>query len=210
VPDYLSAEEAGAALNVSRETLDRLKRYTEFLLKWQRAINLIGSSTAHNIWRRHILDCGQLYPFLPVEKQPIVDIGSGAGLPGLVLAILGAEDVYLIESDSRKCVFLREAARHTETNVRVIESRAEKVENLTAGVLTARAVAPLTDLIELSKFMIKPNTICLFLKGKSIESELVDLRKNWNMKLEVHPSKTSPDGAIVRMESVTRVDALGN
>ena len=145
-----------------------------------------------------------------MEKQPIVDIGSGAGLPGLVLAILGAENVHLIESDSRKCVFLREAARHTETNVRVIESRAEKVENLTAGVLTARAVAPLTDLIELSKFMIKPNTICLFLKGKSIESELVDLKKNWNMKLEVHPSKTSPDGAIVRMESVTRVDALGN
>jgi 16S rRNA (guanine527-N7)-methyltransferase len=210
VPDYLSAEEAGAALNVSRETLDRLKRYTEFLLKWQRAINLIGSSSARDIWRRHILDCGQLYPFLPVENQPIVDIGSGAGLPGLVLAILGAENVHLIESDSRKCVFLREAARHTKTNVRVIESRAEKVENLTAGVLTARAVAPLTDLIELSKFMIKPNSICLFLKGKSIESELVYLKKNWNMKLEVHPSKTSPDGAIVRMESVTRVDALGN
>jgi len=210
VPDYLSAEEAGAALNVSRETLDRLKRYTEFLLKWQRAINLIGSSTAHNIWRRHILDCGQLYPFLPVEKQPIVDIGSGAGLPGLVLAILGAQDVRLIESDSRKCVFLREAARHAEANVSVIESRAEKVKNLTAGVLTARAVAPLTDLIELSKFMIKPNTISIFLKGKSIESELVDLKTNWNLKLEVHPSKTSPDGAIVRMESVTRVDALGN
>ena len=112
--EYLTAEQVGVQLGVSRETLERLKIYVELLLKWQRAINLIGPGTIADVWGRHVLDCGQLMPYIPRDKTPVVDIGSGAGLPGLIFAIMGVPDIKLVESDSRKCSFLREAARVTK------------------------------------------------------------------------------------------------
>ena len=205
--EYLTAEQVGVQLGVSRETLERLKIYVELLLKWQRAINLIGPGTIADVWGRHVLDCGQLMPHIPKDKAPIVDIGSGAGLPGLILAIMGVPDITLVESDSRKCSFLREAARVTKTLVEIVESRVEHLENMAAGVITARALAPLTKLTELSQSVTTPNTIYLFLKGKDLKNELTHLKNNWTMKLEVHPSVTNPDGSILKMESVARVIA---
>ena len=165
---------------------------------------LVGAGTLADVWRRHVLDCGQIMDHLPPGAAPVVDIGSGAGLPGLVLAILGAPDVHLIESDSRKCVFLREAARQTATDVQVIEGRAETVEPIRAGVITARAVAPVDRLLELSERHIIPNTICFFLKGKTLKSELKDIKMKWSMNSETLPSRSSPEGAILRLESVAR------
>lgn len=205
--EYLTAEQVGVQLGVSRETLERLKIYVELLLKWQRAINLIGPGTIADVWGRHVLDCGQLMPHIPKDKAPIVDIGSGAGLPGLILAIMGVPDITLVESDSRKCSFLREAARVTKTLVEIVESRVEHLENMAAGVITARALAPLTKLTELSQSVTTLNTIYLFLKGKDLKNELTHLKNNWTMKLEVHPSVTNPDGSILKMESVARVIA---
>jgi 16S rRNA (guanine527-N7)-methyltransferase len=207
VTEYLTAEQVGVQLGVSRETLERLKIYVELLLKWQRAINLIGPGTIADVWGRHVLDCGQLMPHIPKDKAPIVDIGSGAGLPGLILAIMGVPDITLVESDSRKCSFLREAARVTKTLVEIVESRVEHLENMAAGVITARALAPLTKLTELSQSVTTLNTIYLFLKGKDLKNELTHLKNNWTMKLEVHPSVTNPDGSILKMESVARVIA---
>lgn len=205
--EYLTAEQVGVQLGVSRETLERLKIYVELLLKWQRAINLIGPGTIADVWGRHVLDCGQLMPHIPKDKAPIVDIGSGAGLPGLILAIMGVPDITLVESDSRKCSFLREVARVTKTHVEIVESRVEHLENMEAGVITARALAPLTKLTELSQSVTKLDTIYLFLKGKNLKNELTHLKNNWTMRLEVHPSVTNPDGSILKMESVTRVIA---
>jgi len=207
VTEYLTAEQVGVQLGVSRETLERLEIYVELLLKWQRAINLIGPGTVADVWGRHVLDSGQLMPYIPKDKSPVVDIGSGAGLPGLVLAIMGVPDVKLVESDSRKCVFLREAARMTKTQVDIVESRVEYLENMAAGVITARALAPLSKLVELSQSVTKPNTLYLFLKGKNLKNELTHLKNNWRMQLEIHPSVTNPDGSILKMESVTRVIA---
>ena len=153
--ECLTAEEVGVQLGVSRETLERLKIYVELLLKWQRAINLIGPGTIADVWGRHVLDCGQLMPHIPKDKAPIVDIGSGAGLPGLILAIMGVPDIKLVEADSRKCSFLREAARVTKTPVEIVESRVEHLEDLAAGVIAARALAPLTKLTELGLYMTK-------------------------------------------------------
>lgn len=205
--EYLTAEQVGVQLGVSRETLERLEIYVELLLKWQRAINLIGPGTIAEVWSRHILDSGQLMPYIPRGASPVIDIGSGAGLPGLVLAIMGVTGVKLVESDSRKCVFLREAARMTKTQVDIVESRVEQLQNVTAGVITARALAPLAKLVELSQSVTKPNTIYLFLKGKDLKNELTCLKNNWNIKSEIYPSVTSPDGSILKMESVTRVSA---
>jgi 16S rRNA (guanine527-N7)-methyltransferase len=207
VTEYLTAKQVGVQLDVSRETLERLEIYVELLLKWQCAINLIGPRTVADVWGRHVLDCGQLMRYIPKDRSPVVDIGSGAGLPGLILAIMGVPDVKLVESDSRKCTFLREAARITKTPVEIVESRIEHLKNIAAGVVTARALAPLTMLTELSQSVTKRNTIYLFLKGKDLKIELTNLKKNWKMNWEVHPSVTNPDGSILKMESVARVIA---
>ncbi len=205
--EFQTASEVGERLDVSRETLERLKRYVELLLKWQRAINLIGPNTAQNIWCRHILDSGQLMAHLPTTSGPVVDIGSGAGLPGMVLAIMGVPDVHLIDSDSRKCAFLHEASRVTGTAVQIHNSRVETAEIAPAAIVTARAVAPLKRLIELTQSVSKQNTVFFFFKGKDVKNELTEIKKNWNMSLDVIPSYSSTEGVILRMESLTRVDA---
>ena len=207
VTEILSASEVGDRLDVSRETLERLERYVDLLLKWQGAINLIGPNTTQDIWSRHILDSGQLMAHLPETPGPVVDIGSGAGLPGMVLAIMGVPNIHLVESDSRKCTFLNEAARVTETTVTILNSRIESVNVAPAAVVTARAVAPLRRLIELSKSVSKQKTIYFFFKGKDFKNELTEIKNNWKMTLNVIPSCSSAEGVILKMESLTRVDA---
>jgi len=206
VPKILSAADVAQALNVSRETSERLELYVELLLKCQRAINLIGAGTIDDIWRRHILDCGQLWRYLPKRHAPLVDIGTGAGLPGLVLALLGAEDVHLVEADSRKCQFLREAARLTGTPVEIHNARSETLQELPARVVTARAVAPMGKLLNYAEPLIRPDTICFFFKGKGVNKELTDIKNNWIMEIENLPSVTESAGGIVRLEAVARVD----
>src|SRR5260221_2069883 len=134
-----------AATGVSRETCERLERYVATLLRWQPTINLVSRGTLDDLWRRHLLDSAQLLPHMP-DCGPIVDLGSGAGFPGLVLAILGAPDVHLVESDSRKAAFLREAARAAGAAVTVHNAPIETV-SVPAAAITARALAPLTPLL---------------------------------------------------------------
>src|SRR5215469_10920571 len=119
----LTPERVGEQLNVSRETLARLETYVQLLMAWNRRINLVGPRTLRDVWRRHILDSGQLLALMPPKARVLVDLGSGAGLPGLILAILGVPEVHLLESDGRKCAFLREAARVTEATVTVHAQR---------------------------------------------------------------------------------------
>src|SRR6202044_3793088 len=131
----------------SRETLDRFGTYVDLLGAWNRRINLVGRNTIGDVWRRHILDCAQLIRYVPPQARVLVDLGSGAGLPGLVLAILGVPEVHLVESDLRKAAFLREAARVTGATAQIHPQRAEKMPRLAADLITARAVASLPDLL---------------------------------------------------------------
>ena len=133
---------------VSRETLARLEAYVGLLTAWNRRINLVGPRTIGDIWRRHILDAAQLLPFIPPKTRVLLDIGSGAGLPGLVLAMLGGAETHLVEADQRKCVFLREAARITGTKLHIHAQRLEKCPRFRVDLLTARAFAPLSDLLD--------------------------------------------------------------
>tara|TARA_B100000676_G_scaffold246968_1_gene250021 strand:- start:385 stop:1044 length:660 start_codon:yes stop_codon:yes gene_type:complete len=201
---FLTAEDVGKTLNVSRETLARLKKFVDFLLNWQRSINLIGPGTVDNIWHRHVLDCGQLVRYLPDCPGTVLDIGSGAGLPGIILAILGVPNIRMIEADAKKCVFLREAARISETRVEIVEARAEQAVCEPAEIVTARAVAPLSRLLELTEPYIKPNTICFFFKGRNYKHELIDLKNNWKLQMETHRSLTERDGIILKLTSVSR------
>jgi len=194
---------------VSRETLDRLNRYVALLDFWNRRINLVGRNTMGDVWRRHILDSAQLFPLLPPNPRVLVDLGSGAGLPGLILAILGVAEVHLIEADARKAVFLREAIRITDAPAIVHAERLDRVKPVTADVVTARALAPLAELLALSERFRGPDTVCLFLKGRSVEAELTEAGKAWKMRITRSPSRSDPSGVVLRLETIAREPALG-
>ena len=147
----LGAEALGEQLHVSRETLERLTVYLELLRRWQRAVNLVGRGTLADPWRRHVLDCAQLAPHVPAGAATVVDLGSGAGFPGMVLSIMGLRGVHLVESDRRKAQFLREVARATGASVQVHAERIERMRGWSADVITARALAPLPRLLVLDR-----------------------------------------------------------
>lgn len=185
---------------VPRETLERLRAYVALLTAWNRRINLVGPNTIGDVWRRHIFDSAQLLPLLPESARVVVDVGSGAGLPGLVLSILGVPDVHLIESDQRKAAFLREAQRVTAAPVTIHAQRVERLAPIAADVIVARAVATVDNLLLMVDKFRGPHTICLFLKGKGIEEELTHLPAALNMKARILPSRSDPTGRILRLE----------
>lgn len=192
------------ATGVSRETLDRLIAYDGLLRKWQPKINLVGPSTLPDSWKRHFLDSAQLYPLLPDGVRVLVDLGSGAGFPGLVLAILGVPQVHLIESDVRKCAFLREVARVCEAPVTVHTKRIETVTGIEADVVTARALAPLADLFGWAHPFIGSRGKCLFLKGAALDDELTAATQYWTLVPERFDSRTDPSGTILRVSHLER------
>jgi 16S rRNA (guanine527-N7)-methyltransferase len=203
-PAPLGAAGFAAATGVSRETRERLERYAALLAQWSTRINLVGRTTLDDLWRRHFLDSAQLRPLLPVGARGLVDLGSGAGFPGLVLAILGVPGVELIEADSRKAAFLYEAARITEASVTVRGCRIEAVSAHAVDVVTARGCAPLDRLLALGERFIGPQTICVFPKGARAEEELTVAGKAWTMTVSRHPSRADPAGTILLLQQVAR------
>ncbi len=208
-PRPLTPEEFQRAADVSRETLDRLERYADCLRKWNRATNLVARNSLADLWRRHMLDSAQLLPLLPDppagRPRVIVDLGSGAGFPGLVLAILGAGAVHLVEAHGRKAAFLREAARVADTPVTVHHDRIEGLRTFPADVVTARACAPLPRLLDYAAPFLRPRPGArsggtgLFHRGRNFDRELTDARKKWKMGVELMPSCTDPTARILRL-----------
>ncbi len=189
-------------ISVSRETLATLDAYLQLLETWQRAINLVGRSTLADPWRRHIIDSAQLFRFLPAAPVRVADLGSGAGLPGLVLAIMGASRVHLVEADGRKAQFLREVARRLGlANVTV---HAVRIESLTlqVDVVTARALAPLAKLLPLAWPLLAPDGRMIFLKGANGATELANVRSSWSMRDRVETSLADPEGRVMILDEV--------
>lgn len=199
----LDAESFRARSGVSRETLERLKAYESLLRKWQPKINLVGPATLADAWTRHFLDSTQIHPLLGESVRTLVDLGSGAGFPGLVLAILGVPDVHLVESDTRKAAFLREAARETGTAVTVHAKRIDTVTGIAADVVTARALAPLETLLAWAYPLIGSRGIAVFPKGQNVDQELTDATRSWNMAVERTNSASDPSGTILRIRELS-------
>jgi 16S rRNA (guanine527-N7)-methyltransferase len=194
-----------AELNpVSRETLSRLEAYAALLIQWSTRINLVGRDTLPDLWRRHILDSAQLHPLIPDSSRSLIDLGSGAGFPGLVLAILDVPGVELVEADTRRCAFLREAARITEAKVTLRPCRIQAVPPHPVDVVTARACAPLDRLLDLAEPFLAPKTLCLFPKGERFEEELTLAREDWTMSASVEQSLSDRRGVILRLQQVAR------
>ena len=191
-----------AATGVSRETRDRLEVYADLLIRWTQKINLVAKTTIPDLWTRHFLDSAQLAPLI-TEHPRIVDVGTGAGFPGLVLAIMDIGAVTLVESDKRKATFLREVARRTQTEVKIIADRVESVREH-ADIITARAFAPLPRLLDLTQNLVDNETRYLLLKGQDIDEELTQATTSWNMTVERRPSRTNPRGVILQLTQVQR------
>jgi 16S rRNA (guanine527-N7)-methyltransferase len=198
----LTAEAFAETLRVSRETLARLQTYVDLLRRWNPRINLVSAGSLADVWRRHILDSAQLIRHIDPAMRVLVDLGSGAGLPGLILGILGVPEVHLVEADQRKAAFLREAARTTEARAIVHASRFESVKPFAADVVTARALAPLAQLLTWSAPFVAETTVCLFLKGQGLRDELTAAEETWIMRTQSLASLTDPTGHILRVEGL--------
>jgi 16S rRNA (guanine527-N7)-methyltransferase len=182
----------------------RLEAYVALLETWNRRINLVGPRTLDDVWRRHILDSLQLERLIPETARVLIDLGSGAGFPGLILAISRGIECHLVESDMRKCAFLREAARVTGAAITVHAQRIESMPRVTADVITARALAPVWKLLELAEPFLAPHSILLFPKGRAVAEELTEARKEWKMHEMQHASVSDPSGTILQLTKVTR------
>ena len=194
---------------VSRETMDRLALYRDLLMKWQAKTNLVSPATLPEFWERHVADSLQLVALKP-EAHSWTDLGSGGGFPGLVIAAsLGDEagtEVRLVESNQKKSAFLRQAATQMAVPVQVsncrIESAAEQIE--AAGIVTARALAPLTRLLEWTGEYLTGDRVALFMKGRDFRREIEDCRGGWKFDLVEHPGKVDATGCILEIANVSR------
>lgn len=200
LPEDTHAESIARFLNVSRETQEKLAIYVALLIKWQASINLVSSRTLPQIWHRHILDSAQLVRYLPAAPSRIMDMGSGAGLPGVILAILTDHEIHLVESDSRKVAFMRTALRETGTQAILHEQRMENLPAIQPDIITARALAPLAQLLELSRHQHHVQLHYLFLKGREVKQELTALPSYPKLEAETFPSLTDSDASIIRLK----------
>ena len=183
----------------------RLGVYAALLVKWQAKINLVGPDTIPDLWSRHMLDSAQLVPFLPAGAT-VADLGSGAGFPGLVLAILRDDiTVHLVESDQRKCAFLREVNRETGAGATIHNARIEALAPLDVDVVTSRALASLDKLMEFADIHRLSTGKCLFPKGKRWAEELTAAQITWKMTTLQHPSRTEPAGRVLELLEIERV-----
>ena len=196
---------AAAGRDVPRETFERLDRYVDLLLDENRRQNLIARSTVDEVWQRHIVDSAQIVAFAPRPDSSWLDIGSGAGLPGLVIAILTEGPVTLVEPRKLRADFLQRAAETLGLSKRVTV-HAAKVERISGAfdVITARAVASFEALLRISRHLSTDKTRWLFPKGKSAQSELDEARRTWQGEYRLEPSRTDPDAAIIIAEHVRR------
>lgn len=197
-------ESFASASHVSRETLADLIKYEALLNKWQASINLVSSATLSEVWKRHFWDSAQLLPMVPPETINWVDLGSGAGFPGLVMALLLRDrpgfHMHLIESDQRKSVFLREAARLINAPITVHTIRVEQFQpEQLPDVVSARAFAPLNRIFALSHSFWGKQTLGLFLKGASAPDELTGVGKEWIFKHQVSSSLSDPSGYVLKI-----------
>ena len=189
-------------IDVSRETRDQLEALALTLARWQKAINLVGKGTLEDVWARHILDSAQLLPLIPTSAQSLADLGSGGGFPGLVLAALRPElQVTLIEADARKGAFLGEAGRRMglKNQPKIVISRIEAAAPVAADVVTARALAPLGQLLAWAAPHRGEKAICLFHKGKGWQVEVTEAKKDWDLEAQPFSSVTDRDSVLLRI-----------
>lgn len=206
MPDFTQYPFESHNLDVSRETREKFNTYARLLEKWQKAINLVSPTTLPEVAERHFLDSAQLLAHLPKGGVKLADLGSGGGFPGLVLAMAKVGDVHLIESDVRKATFLREVSRETKTPVTVHDDRIEETNIPDIDVVTARALAPVKDLLVMIDRLATPGrpVTAILLKGEKALEELEKAKKAFNFNVEIFPSVTDKDGKVLKISDISK------
>jgi 16S rRNA (guanine527-N7)-methyltransferase len=199
-----------AGLDVSRETLERLRIHEALVRKWNPAVNLVARSTLDHLWSRHIADSAQIYSMIGQAVGRWVDLGSGGGFPGMVIAILATGEgrnlpVTLVESDQRKAAFLVTAARETGAKVEVLARRIEDLPPLEANFLSARALAPLEKLLTHASRHMRPDGVALFPKGATHAEELRQALESWRFSYETVSSQTDKAAVVLKVRNIARV-----
>ena len=195
--------------DVSRESREKIATYVRLLLTWQQRINLIGPTTVSAVWERHVCDSLQLLPLLPPGTRALAELGSGAGIPGLILAIAAGIEAHLYESNGKKAAFLREAARQTGTHAVVHNVRLESLVGQ-AGLpkvdcVVARALAPLPLLLDYAQPFLSQGAVGLFHKGQDVDAELTEATKCWRIEALKHASQCDSRGVILEIREASRV-----
>ncbi len=180
----------------------RLRKLVELVTVWSAKINLVSKNDLPHLWERHVRDSLGLVAHIPAGTEGAIDLGSGAGFPGLVLAIAAGIPFTLIESDARKAAFLLEAARQTLAPVKVINARIEAAKTAPAMLVTARALAPLDKLLGLAAPHLAPGGVCLFPKGRNVEEELAQARTLWRMDVEQYKTAAGEGACILKVSNI--------
>ena len=188
--------------SISAEQIEQLEDFVAMLLKHNQEYNLIGKSTAEDIWDRHILDSAQLLKYITNKDLITGDFGSGAGLPAIVLSILGVKEIHLIEKSFRKCEFLKLAAKISSNKIIIHQKKIAEIKGLTFDIVTSRAFAPLDRLLEAVKPFLKYNSWGIFLKGKNFETEINLAKKHYNFNFEAHSSLTSSESKVLIVSNI--------
>jgi 16S rRNA (guanine527-N7)-methyltransferase len=201
-------DEAAATGDIGSDARARLDVFARLLVRWNPTIKLVSDQDIANLWTRHIADALQIVRHIPPQVDHAIDLGSGGGFPGLVLALATNIHFDLIEADSRKAAFLQEAVTLTKTNATVHANRAQEVALPARMLITARALAPLPRLLELAQPFVAEGGICLFPKGEQADLEIRDAHKDWIMDLQQIPSSTSSKGRVLRVSGLCRRETV--
>lgn len=205
----IASRQSVGGLDVSRETFAQLCELEAEVRRWNATVNLVSRGSLEDLWRRHIEDSVQVFAHCPSDATRWIDLGSGGGFPGLVVAILARESrpglqVTLVESDQRKSVFLRQVTQKLGLETKLLTSRIESLPPLEADVISARALAPLGQLLALARPHTRPDGTCLFPKGARYSEEVTEARKSWDFDLDVTPSLSQQDAALLTIRKFHR------
>jgi 16S rRNA (guanine527-N7)-methyltransferase len=199
-----------AELQISDLATERLKIFVALLAKWNAAINLVSPASLTDVWTRHVADSAQVIDYAPIRRARWLDMGSGAGFPGAVIALITADtpnpvEMILVESDQRKAAFLSTVSRETGVPMIIQAARIEAVAPQNVDIVSARALAPLVKLCAFAERHLAPDGAALFLKGGHYDAEIAEARRTWSFSLDVGRSSTDPAGAILIMKDLRRV-----
>jgi 16S rRNA (guanine527-N7)-methyltransferase len=203
----MNSDDFQERLSVPRETMDHFITYSDMLDKWQKAINLVSKSTLQDKWLRHFFDSAQLMEHINTEGKPlkILDLGSGAGFPGLVISLLGAGEVHLVEGVGKNCSFMKQVIQQTGMDAVVHNERIEQMEPFKVDLITARACADLESLLDLTSPFMTDKTECLFLKGERADEEIAGALKKWCFDVKKIPSKSEESGMVLSLSHIKRI-----
>ena len=201
----MTKEEIIKKFNINGYQEKLLDKYIFNLKKYNKHTNLVGDSTLEDPWKRHILDCLQILPMLNNYNYSILDMGTGAGLPGLILSIMGCQNVTLVDSNNKKIKFLEKIKKEMNLKVKIVLDRVENEENIKYDIITSRALANLSKLFIYSHNFLKKNTLLIFLKGKTVNDEILDATKIWKFEYQKHASLSDRGGNLLVIRNLKKL-----